>query len=197
MILSQQDTDSLNSVSSALNVDPQWLYNVINAESAWNPLAVSSMPTNQYRLSKGLDTVPEYARGLIQFIDPTAQSLGFKDSQDLIDQYPDISSQLLGPVYAYFAKQTPFTDENDFYLSVFYPAGRGKPLDTVLPDSVRASNPNIVTLQDYINNVKKNFVQEVIQTASQAVETIKSNPLIIIGFIAIIGFVILKNYKKV
>jgi hypothetical protein len=142
-----------------LNISPQWLDTIIRKESAWNPRAIAKIPYNKARLDKGQDLEPKYAKGLIQFIDSTAAGLGFANSQELIDQYPDITSQVLNPVYNYFRQEAPFKDENDFYLSVFYPAYRGKPLTMAVSDSITASNPTIKTVGDYINYVKGGFTK--------------------------------------
>ena len=154
MSLTQNQQDALNAVATQLKIPAIWLSNVIQKESGWNPLAVGKIPYNQYALNKGTETIPHYAKGLIQFIDSTARKLGYNDSQDLIDQHPSIEDQLVYPVYNYFLREAPFTDENDFYLSVFYPTYRHKPLDTIVSASVQAANPKIKTVGDYINYIK-------------------------------------------
>ena len=126
-------------VADRLMIPAQWLDNLIQFESAWNPQAKNKNSS---------------ARGLIQFIDTTAQTLGFASSLDLVSKYPDINSQLTGPVYRYLQQYAPFPDEKSLYLSVFYPAWRFKPDDTAFPDSVRAVNPGIDTVGDYVSKVR-------------------------------------------
>ena len=181
-MITEKENEALKTVASNLGIQPEWLYNIILKESAFNPQAVSKIPYNQYRLDKGLDNTPKYAKGLIQFIDSTAQDLGFKDSQDLINKYPDITSQLLTPVYNYFKREKPFKDENDFYLSVFYPAYRGKPLDTLVSASIQASNPTIKTVGDYIDFIKGGLTQ---------------NKFYLMGILLIVGAIlIISKYVK-
>ncbi len=88
MSLPKEYEGAAYSLAAQLQVaDPQWLIDLINFESGWNPTA--SNP-------------PSSAKGLIQFMNSTAKDdLGYKSSQDLIDQHPDIPSQLEGPVYRY------------------------------------------------------------------------------------------------
>lgn len=93
-------------------------------------------------------------RGLIQWIDATAKDLGYRDSADLVAKNPTVSTQLAGPVRAYFKKYAPFATEDEFIASVFYPALRRQPA-AVLPANVQAANPGVVTMQDYIDRVKK------------------------------------------
>ena len=152
-------TAALNQVAGALDIPPAWLDAVIAFESNWKPQQRAYVPYNQYLVTKR-NAPPKYAKGLIQFTDETAQTLGFKDSADLIAQYPTADKQLLTPVYNYFKKYKPFPTKQSLYMAVFYPIARTWPLETVLPDSVRASNPNINTVGDYVNFVEKKSLKK-------------------------------------
>lgn len=185
--MNQQEKDSLNLVASRLGIDPQWLYNVIQFESKWNPQAIAKVPYNKSRLDAGLDQVPKYAKGLIQFIDKTAQGLGFADSLDLITKYPDIVSQLQNPVYNYLKQYYPFGTEQDFYMSIFYPAYRFVEPTTEFKDSIKVANPGINTVNDYvkkIQNAGKGFISKM--------DDLSKNPLLILLIVAIAAIIIYK-----
>ncbi len=139
-------------VAGKLNIPAQWLDGVIAFESRYNPVAQNPIPYNQAKVDKG-EEAPRYARGLIQFIDSTAQSLGFLDSLDLITRLPDFDAQMDRAVLPYFLKYAPFTSEQDVYMSVFYPAYRKVPPSTEFSAAVQRVNPGIRTVQDYINKV--------------------------------------------
>lgn len=137
--LNQAEQQVLFEVSRGLGIqDAQWLYDLINFESGWNPQAKNPLSS---------------ARGLIQFVDSTARGLGLEDSADLVSKYPDRISQLRGPVYNYLSAYTPFTTKQSLTMSVFYPAYRSVDPDTVFPDSVLRVNPGINTPADYMNFV--------------------------------------------
>lgn len=130
----------VENVCKTLEIKEEWLDNLIEFESGWNPLA-----KNPY----------SGARGLIQFTNSTAKWLGYESADDLVEKNSDVNAQLLFPVLAYLSRFKPFKSEEDFYLSVFYPAARGKGLDYVFPDSVQKLNPNIKTVKDYVNKIKR------------------------------------------
>jgi hypothetical protein len=136
-------------VAAKLGVPADWLDGVIAFESRYDPQAKSGYPYNKSRVDK-YSEAPKYARGLIQFIDTSAQGLGYANEVDLIVKCPDFNSQMDGPVYEYFRKMMPFVSKSDLYMAVFYPAYRRKPAATVFPDSVLAANPGIRTPADYI-----------------------------------------------
>lgn len=134
---------ALQEVSASLGIDPMNLYNLIKFESNWNPQAKN--PNSS-------------ARGLIQFTDKTAQSLGYKDSLDLVTKNKSIESQLYFPVLQYLSKFKPFPTKQSLYMSVFYPVARNWPLSKEFPDTVKKVNPGIVTVADYINKIDKKTV---------------------------------------
>jgi hypothetical protein len=139
-------------VAGNLGIPPAWLDGVIAFESGYNPTAQNPIAYNQALVDKGEDT-PRYARGLIQFIDSTAQGLGFLDSLDLVTRLPDFDAQMDRAVLPYFQKYAPFTSEQDVYMTVFYPAYRHVAPSTEFSAAVQRVNPGIKTVQDYINKV--------------------------------------------
>ncbi|MFA7114921.1 MAG: transglycosylase SLT domain-containing protein, partial [Candidatus Omnitrophota bacterium] len=131
--------ERLSKVSEELGVNPEWVSSAIQFESKWDPNATNPLSG---------------AKGLIQFTNTTAKELGYENAEDLAKKHPTIESQISGPVKDYLKKKGPFKDERDFYLSIFYPAGRNLPDDTKLPDNVRKLNPGINTVGDYVKLVK-------------------------------------------
>jgi hypothetical protein len=145
---------ALEQAAAQIGVDPSWLHAIIMLESSGNPQAWNKIPYNKDRVDAGIEQ-PKYARGLIQFIDTSAQAIGFKDSLDLVTKLPDYDSQLMGAVVPYFAQYKPFTTKQDFYMSVFYPAFRKVPPETMFSAKVRKVNPGIDTVQSYIDHVDR------------------------------------------
>jgi len=121
------------------NLDPNFVWNLIQVESRWKPDAKNPGGS---------------ARGLIQFIDSTAKSLGYLNSLDLVTKHPTVESQLSGPVKKYWDKWAPFKDELDLAACNFYPAYRKTP-DAILPEAVRKANPGLNTIRDYYNAINK------------------------------------------
>lgn len=134
------DKIALNEVAQKLAVPVDWLARLINFESHFDPRASNPKST---------------AKGLIQFVDSTAKQLGFKNSQDLVDKLPMISDQLRFAVFPYLAQFKPFPTQQSLYMSVFYPSYRLVSPDTPFPENVRAVNPKIFSVQDYINRVNR------------------------------------------
>lgn len=142
MTFKPEETKALNTLASWLGVPADWLYKLIMFESSWNPKAKNP--------SSG-------ARGLIQFMPQTAKDLGYKNPDAIIAAYPDIASQLLGPVAAYFklpGKKGPYPTKQSLYMAVFYPVHRNVPPDTLLGKEARKANPGIDTVRDYMNYVE-------------------------------------------
>lgn len=129
----------LDFLAKKLAVPSIWLDKLIQFESAWNPKAV-----NKYN----------GASGLIQFTNTTAKGLGFNSAKEIIEKYPDIDSQLLGPVYQYLIKYLPFPNPQSLYMSVFYPVARNWGTTQVFPLYITKGNPGIYTVQDYIKKVE-------------------------------------------
>jgi soluble lytic murein transglycosylase-like protein len=77
----------------------------------------------------------------------------------LVSKNPTRIAQLKGPVLVYLQreqKRLPYTGgDQDFYLSVFYPAYRRKPINATFPADVLRWNPGIRTPGDYIALINK------------------------------------------
>lgn len=131
--------------ASRIGVDPSWLAGLIEFESGgrWDPAI-----RNPY----------SSARGLLQWLDATARGLGYASSLDLVSRNPTIDAQLRGPVVAYLAPLGPFPSLQSLAMAVFYPAFRTAPADTVFPSNVRAANPGIRTVADYVSKVAAKIV---------------------------------------
>lgn len=147
-------------VAQALKASPDDLSALIQAESAWNPAA--------YNASGAI--------GLIQFMPQTLKDFGLLSAtlaqqvptkgvvpeavkqavkKEFLTKWPTVEAQLRGPVLTYFSRYKPFPTRQSLYLSVFYPAYRNSPPDTVFPDSVQKQNPGIVRVADYVNHVER------------------------------------------
>lgn len=144
-MLEKKASKALIEVSASLGIDPNDLYKIIDFETrgTWN-----TQIKNPY----------SSARGLIQFTDSTAQSLGYKDSLDLVTKNKSIESQLYFPVLQYLSRLKPFPNKQSLYMSIFYPAAREWSLNKEFPDKVKRVNPGIVTVADYINKIDKKTV---------------------------------------
>lgn len=132
--------NALIEVAQDIGADPAALVKLIQFESSFDPMAKNPRSS---------------ARGLIQFIDSTARDMGFRDSLDLVQQYPTVTSQLLGPVRDYLKKYGPYPTEQSLYMSVFYPAAMDWPPYKHFPEWVKKSNPGINTPSDYVAKVNK------------------------------------------
>lgn len=129
---------TLRVIAANLGVNQSDLYKLIKFESGWNPRIKNPRSS---------------ARGLIQFTDKTARSLGYRDSLDLVAQHPTVTSQL-PVVYRYLSQFKPFTGKQSLYLSVFYPVARYWSPGRSFPQFVRSANPGINTPADYVNKVE-------------------------------------------
>lgn len=136
--LTPAESAALNDVAAQVGTTPAILYRLIDFESAWDPAAKN--PNSS-------------ARGLIQFIDGTAEWLGYQDSADLVNKHPTIEDQLRGPVSEYLGRYGPYDSEYKLFMAVFYPAARTWPPDQQFPEWVTAANPGIRTPADYVNLV--------------------------------------------
>jgi hypothetical protein len=133
---------AIKDVSASLGVNSDSLVKLIAFESGWKPLAKNPISG---------------ARGLIQFMHTTSRGMGFKDADDLVSKYPDIESQLRGPVLKYLSQFKPFKEPfpQSLYLSVFYPKYRFSPPDTAFSELIRKQNPGINFVSDYVSKVEK------------------------------------------
>lgn len=136
-MISSESKQRIIEISAALGINYNDLIKLIDFESGFNPQA-----KNPY----------SSARGLIQFTDQSAQGLGFLNSIELVTQHPTVEDQLQ-IVGEYLSQYYPFTNQQDLYMSVFYPAYRKVHPLTNFPQSIQNVNPGIVTVQDYIDKV--------------------------------------------
>lgn len=142
-----EKAEKIQSVARRLSIPPQWLDALINFETGGT---YSTTIKNPY----------SSARGLIQFTDAAARDLGFTDSLSLVNTYPTFTGQMEYAVYPYLKKYAPFSTKKQFLMSVFYPAYRNMPSDTVFPEHIRKVNPGINTIQDYINFVNSRIKKD-------------------------------------
>lgn len=157
--LSDAESAALREVASQLQANADDLYNLIKFESGWNPQIKN--PTSS-------------ARGLVQFMDSTARSMGFPGgSAELIRKYPDRISQLRGPVRQYLNAWKPYPTKQSLYMAVFYPAARFWALTKAFPAAVSRANPGINVVGDYVN-----YVERRAKSAIAAVKTTLSSPAV-------------------
>jgi hypothetical protein len=155
-MLDSKVVEVLNAVAASLKMNPVWLSNVIMLESSWDPKAYNKSG----------------AVGLIQFMPKTLKDFGLVSvqlaskipngktpvpedvkqqvRQEFLAKYPDVISQLEGPVKTYFARYVGYPTEQSVYLTVFYPAYRNASLDTVFDADIQKQNPGIKKVSDYV-----------------------------------------------
>jgi len=155
-MLDSKTVEVLNSVAASLKMNPAWLSNVIMLESSWNPKAYNKSG----------------AVGLIQFMPKTLKDYGLLSVQlaakipagktpvpenikqevkaEFLSKYPDVISQLEGPVKKYFERYKGYPTEQSVYLTVFYPAYRNASLDTVFDVTIQKQNPGVKKVGDYV-----------------------------------------------
>ena len=165
--ISLNDYQALKNVSSIIGTSPEQLAELIAFESRFNPQIKN--PNSS-------------ARGLIQFLDKTAQDMGFSNSLDLVTRYPTISDQISGPVLEYLKKYSPYPTKQALFMAVFYPAAQYWPENKEFPDYVKESNPGINTPLDYMKLAAKNA--EPIQVEGKTIIEPNKNYWPIIGIIA-------------
>lgn len=137
MILDFKTIAALNETAEKLDIPANWLYNEIMKESGFDPKIQNPTPGSS-------------ARGLIQFIDSTAQEMGYRDSLQITELYPTAAAQIRKPVYDYLRRYSPFQTNAEFYLSVFRPADRRKNYNEPFSATVQKWNPGIVTPAHYV-----------------------------------------------
>lgn len=142
-MINSTESGLLRMIADNLGVNYLDLYRLIKFESGWNPQAKNPQSS---------------ARGLIQFTDNTARSLGLMDSLDLVSHYPTITDQL-PLVERYLLKFKPFPTKQSLYMSVFYPAARKWDKNKRFPDSIITANPGVYTPEDYAAKVEGRKVE--------------------------------------
>lgn len=136
--LTDSQIRALKDTAAAIGAKPESLYRLIAFESGWDPQAKN--PTSS-------------AKGLIQFIDSTAQDLGFANSAELVAQFPTIEDQLLGPIITYLVQYGPYPDDQSLFMAVFYPAAMRWPAHQEFPAWVQQANAGITCPADYMRMV--------------------------------------------
>lgn len=115
-------TEKVNSISSELGIEANWLMFVMWFESKLNPQAVNPISG---------------AQGLIQFMPSTARALG--TTTDVLKRMNNV--QQLDYVLAYLR---PYRGKMkrwiDVYLAVFYPKAMGNPNFVITSDIVAKQN---------------------------------------------------------
>jgi hypothetical protein len=118
----EEFTEKVNSISSELGIEANWLMFVMWFESKLNPQAVNPISG---------------AQGLIQFMPSTARSLG--TTTDVLKRMNNV--QQLDYVLAYLR---PYKGKMkrwiDVYLAVFYPKAMGNPNFVITSDIVAKQN---------------------------------------------------------
>lgn len=118
----EEFTEKVNSISSELGIEANWLMFVMWFESKLNPQAVNPISG---------------ATGLIQFMPSTARSLG--TTTDVLRHMSNV--QQLDYVLAYLR---PYKGKMkrwiDVYLAVFYPKAMGNPNFVITSDIVAKQN---------------------------------------------------------
>jgi hypothetical protein len=144
-IFTAEENRAIDFVADSLKVKREWLIDLINFESGWNPQAKNKFTG---------------ARGLIQFMPATAAGMGFPGfksisegaptaADNLVNAAPNIALQMQY-VLKYLYPLRPFPTLQSLYMSVFYPKFRNVAATTEFPDSVKRVNPGIKTVADYM-----------------------------------------------
>lgn len=141
--------------------NPAWLDALINFESRWNPAAynkvsgatglIQFMP----RTMKDLKLIPADISARIPNSGTVPEEIKQEARRAFLARYPDVASQMTGPVKQYLARYAPYPTEQSLYMAVFYPAYRNVPPTTAFNAAVRAQNPGIDTVQHYVDYVRK------------------------------------------
>jgi hypothetical protein len=125
------------------------------------------------------------AVGLLQWLDPRARDLGYKDKEDLYNNNKTYEQQL-NLIVRDLSRYRPFKNQQELYLSVFYPAWRKKSPLTQFPDSVQRVNPGIRTVGDYVKFVESQYNKKKAKKATPYILTLAGLAL----------FAVLKSPKK-
>lgn len=158
----------LVSIAQALDVDPNWLMQVMKAESGLNPQAVNKQPGDS---NNAYERAAKRATGLIQFMPGTAKALG-TNNQAI---YKMNALQQLDLVYKYFFPwKGKMKSYYDVYAVVFFPAVIGKSDSWILQtpstpaETIAKQNPAINKNKDGVITVKE-FKQYVESTVDKSV----------------------------
>lgn len=129
----------LEAVARELNIPAADLDAIITFESGWNPKAHSAVGSGS---------------GLLQFIDSTAQWLGYASADDLVAQNPTVEDQLRGPVFEYLKRYRPYPTRQALAMAVFWPAARyWDPHQQFTDPRIPAGNNGINSPAQYMEKV--------------------------------------------
>lgn len=112
------------------------------------------------------------AVGIGQWVDVAAQQMGFDNAIDLVNTVDTVEGQV--SLYITYANRTkvrggrtlqqaidmqttPQDKFNTYMIGHFLPKFVGLPLNTEIPQTYQDKNPGIVTLQDYIDFINREF----------------------------------------
>jgi hypothetical protein len=171
--LSSGDLRALVKTAQWIGINPDWLASVMSFESGFNPAAVNKAGSG--------------ATGLIQFMPDTAKRLG-----TTTDKLKKMSFQSqLEYVKKYFAPMRgKLKSLEDTYLTVFYPAAIGEPLDHVVGKSgsaIYAQNKGFdKTGKGYIT---KSDITTTIRGVLNSAQGRVAVGVVSIGMLATLGFV--------
>jgi hypothetical protein len=147
----------IEAVAKNLGMQREWLYNVIMLESAFNPAAynksgavglIQFMPSTlkDYRLLS-----PILAAKIPPGSMPNVpESVKQEVRKEFLAKYPDVISQLQGPVTTYFKRYRSYPTEQSVYMTVFYPAYRDAAMSQPFSAKIQIQNPGIKTVGDYV-----------------------------------------------
>jgi len=153
----------LAATAAAIGANPQDLKDLINFESNWKADAYNTsgavgliqfMP----KTLKDFKLLPSILAMKINDSSPVPEAVKQEVRQWFLATYPTVEAQMKGPVTTYFNRYKPFPTRQSLFMSVFYPAYRNVPADTVFSEAIQAQNPGIDTVQAYMDFVKKKVI---------------------------------------
>jgi hypothetical protein len=142
--------------AKTLGMDPWWLAAVISFESQWVP---------------DIKNPRSSATGLIQFVEPTARSLGTTTAA-IADMSVRQQFRLIARYFGKsFSGRSTYPTLQSVAMQVFYPAARSWPRSREFPfDQATAdANRSIVTVGDYMRRVEQRLPGSMRPRASEPV----------------------------
>lgn len=142
--LNLEESNALRATAAKLKIPTEWLYHIIAFESKFDPFMKNPAPKST-------------ARGLLQFVNDAAISMGYKSSEDLVLKNPTRTSQILGPVYQFLKGGMPYKSLGHITMYMLAPSGKYKnySLTQALPPAIQKAN-SIRHIKDYQDKMLKN-----------------------------------------
>lgn len=155
--------DMVEILATRLEIHTDSLWELINYETVGTMSPVAKNPISS-------------AKGMIQFVDATARTLKdssgkkYKSSKDLIDRCSSQECQLAvpnsrnrygGPVYQYLKRFGKLDTKQKLYMAVFHPKSMNKDINHKFSSSVKAVNPGISSVSDYITRAEQAMPKKV------------------------------------